>query len=92
MVFPAAAGQENLLACKYRPLDSQEDGMFCIPMDGQRVCSRLVDFAQALPSTWNAFPALVSMSGKLFSKALLKYHLQKEALPDRLAGSRLSRI
>ena len=81
VVFPAAAGQENFLACKYRPLDSQEDGMFCVPMDAQRVCSRLVDFAQAVPSTWNVFPALVSMSGELFSKALLKYYLLQGSAP-----------
>lgn len=32
------------------------------------------------------------MNGKLFSKALLKYYLSEEALPDRLAGSHPSRI
>lgn len=66
--------------------------MFYIRTDGRRVRSRLVDFAQAVPSTWNVFPALVSMSRKLFSKALLRYHLVKEALPDRLAGNHPSRL
>lgn len=74
-VFLAAAGQESFLACKYRTLDSQGDGMFYVSVDERRVRSHLVDLAQVVPSTGNVLPALVSTSLKLFSKAQLEYHL-----------------
>lgn len=66
--------------------------MFYISTDGRRVRSRLVDFAQAVPSTQNVFTALISMSQKLSFKALFKYHLLQESIPYRLARSHLSRI
>lgn len=67
--------------------------MFYISVDQRRVRSRLVGFVQAVSSTWNVFPALVSVMRKLFSKALLKYHLlHGSALPDHLVGNHLSRI
>lgn len=40
----------------------------------QRVKSHLV-FTVAVLTTWSAFSTLSSTNGKLFSKALLKYHV-----------------
>lgn len=79
--FQMLRGQENFLACKYPALDPQGDGMFYISMDGRRVRSRLVDFAQAVPSTRNVFSALVSTTS-LFSEALLKCHLLQGSAPS----------
>lgn len=55
--------------------------MFYISMDGRRVRSRLVDFAQAVPSTRKAFSTLVSMTS-LFSEAVLKCHLLQGSAPS----------
>lgn len=55
--------------------------MFYISMNGRRVRSRLVDFAQAVPSTRNVFSALVSTTS-LFSEALLKCHLLQGSSPS----------
>lgn len=59
MIFPAAAGQESLLACKYRALDPQGGRMFYISVDERRVRSRLIDFLLKL------FPPIGTPSARL---------------------------
>lgn len=62
--------------------------MFYISKDDRRVRSRLIDFAQAAPSHWNAFPTLPRFlhESEVFSKVLLKYHLLQESVPPWSPG------
>lgn len=56
MIFPAAAGQESLLACKYRALDPQGGRMFYISVDERRVRSRLIDFCSSCSLPFERLP------------------------------------